>query len=172
LSVLYAALLAAPLALLLWCCRSKGTLMMAAVTVVYFPGLLAVIHPRAAGFTVLAFALLVLLILAAWRGGERHRFSRVPWPFLAIPLLFALWANLHGGFVAGLLLIGLALLGATLDRLRGLSWPVGARRVLAVGIAGALGLLLVTFATPLGEGIWSYLASFQNPAISLGSKEW
>src|SRR5262249_52810129 len=59
LTVLYAGLLAAPLAILLWLCRHKGAAMLIAITVVYFPGVLAVVHPRAAGFTVLAFSALV-----------------------------------------------------------------------------------------------------------------
>ena len=67
LTIVYAALLAAPLALLLWLCRHKGATMLIAITVVYFPGVLAIIHPRAAGFTVLAFSLLVSVIAVAVR---------------------------------------------------------------------------------------------------------
>jgi hypothetical protein len=171
LSVLYALLLAAPLALLLWCCRHKGALMMAAVSAFYFPGLLAVIHPRAAGFTVLGFSLLVLLLVAAWQLVQR-RPGRIPWTLIAVPVLFAAWANLHGGFVAGLLLIGLVTAGCAVDRLRGRPWVVGSKHLAALVLAGAAALLAVTVGTPLGGNIWAYLLSFRNPEISLGSKEW
>ena len=64
LTVLYALLLGAPLALLLWMCRRKGTMMLIALAALYGPGAWMVLHPRAAGFTVLAFSALVALIVA------------------------------------------------------------------------------------------------------------
>ena len=66
-TVLYAALIAAPLALVLSSLRRKGSGMLLAAAALYFPGLLAIIHPRPAGFTLLAFSALVVIILAAWR---------------------------------------------------------------------------------------------------------
>ena len=67
LTVLYAFLITMPLGLLLWLCRRKGWPMLVAVSAFYFPGVLAVIHPRAAGFTVLIFSLLVALLFLLWR---------------------------------------------------------------------------------------------------------
>src|SRR5262245_65028547 len=52
LTVLYAFLITAPLALLLWLCRDKGWPMLLAVAAFYFPWVLAVVHPLAGGFTV------------------------------------------------------------------------------------------------------------------------
>lgn len=172
-TVLYALLLGLPLALVLAAIRRKGQAMMIVVTALYFLGILAIIHPRAAGLTLLLFSALVLLMLVAWRldspGAER---SNAPlWGLLAIPLLFALWANLHGGFIAGLLLIGLVTAGLAIDRWRGLPGAPGAHIVL-LGIAGVLGAAAATFATPLGVDIWSYIASFRNPALKLASTEW
>src|SRR3954470_1649230 len=112
LTMLYAALITAPLALLLWLCRRKGWPMLVAVTAFYFPGVLAVVHPRAAGFTVLIFTLLVALLYLVWRDRSGTRTGRHAWwAPLAILALFALWANLHGGFIAGLLLLSLATVG-------------------------------------------------------------
>src|SRR3954466_3307811 len=91
LTVLYAFMITAPLALLLWLCRGKGWRMLVAVAAFYFPGVLAVVHPRAAGFTVLIFTLLVALLYLVWRDrsgtrtGRRHAW----WAPIAILALFA-----------------------------------------------------------------------------------
>jgi hypothetical protein len=174
LTVLYALLVAAPLAIALACIRRKGAALMLAAAVLYFPGTLAIVHPRAAAFTLLAFSLLVALILTAWRLSPslRDHPGRLWWGLLGIPLLFGVWANLHAGFVAGLLLIALTALGLTLDRWRGLSDTAARHRVALLVVSGVLATAAVTLATPLGGAIWAYLLSFRNPAISLATKEW
>jgi hypothetical protein len=172
LTVLYAALIAAPLALVLYCIRRKGAAMMIATAALYVPGLLAIIHPRAAGFTLLAFCILIALLLWVWRPrpvvGER----RLRWAMIAIPILFGLWANLHGGFIAGLLLIGLATAGLAADNRRGLPDAIARHRVALLALVGAVAAVTVTLATPLGSAIWSYVFSFRKPAISLATTEW
>jgi hypothetical protein len=174
LTVLYAFLITAPLALLLWLCRRKGWPMLVAVAAFYFPGLLAVIHPRAAGFTVVIFSLLVALLVLVWRGRPGTGAKHWPrwWVGLAILALFALWANLHGGFIAGLLLLGLVTVGLAIDHWRGIPGTLPLSRIAALGLVAVLAALTVTVATPLGAKIWSYLLSFQNQAISLASTEW
>ena len=174
LTLVYAFLITAPLALLLWLCRSKGWHMLVAVAAFYFPGLLAVIHPRAAGFTVVIFSLLVALLAVVWRGRGAQGPERRPplWVGLAIVGLFALWANLHGGFIAGLLLLGLATVGFVIDHWRGIPGNLPLSRIAALGLVGVLAAFAVTVSTPLGAAIWSYLLSFQNQAISLASTEW
>jgi hypothetical protein len=174
LTVIYALLLAAPLALLLWLCRRKGAAMLVAITVIYFPGVLAVVHPRAAGFTVLAFSALVALIAIAWRSQPEQRQPPLVMAgsVAGILALFAIWANLHAGFIAGLLLIALVTLGLAIDHRRGIPGTASPRLVAALGLIGVLAAVTVSVATPLGSAIWSYILSFQNSAIDHASKEW
>ncbi len=174
LTVLYAGLLAAPLALLLWLCRRKGVAMMIALAVLYCPGLWVIVHPRAAGFSVLAFSLLVVILVLAWlrRRPDPLTRLRLRWAVPATLAIFALWANLHGGFVAGLLLIAVATCGLALERRLGMVGAIGPRRIVLLALTGALAVATVMVATPLGAALWSYLASFSNPAISLVSSEW
>ena len=174
LTVLYAVLITTPLALLLWLCRRKGWAMLIAVTAFYFPGLLAVIHPRAAGFTVVIFSLLVALLAVVWQARSASAPERGPrwWVAVAIVVLFALWANLHGGFIAGLLLLGLATIGFAFDHWRGIPGTLPLSRIAALGLLAVLAAVTVTISTPLGAAIWSYLLSFQNQAISMASTEW
>ncbi len=172
LTVLYAALIAAPLALVLYCIRRKGAAMMIATAALYVPGLLAIVHPRAAGFTLLAFCVLVALLLWVWRPRPAVGERRLRWALLAIPLLFGIWANLHGGFVAGLLLIALATAGLVADNRRGLPDAIARHRVALLALVGVAAAVTVTLATPLGSAIWSYVFSFRNPAISLATTEW
>lgn len=173
-TVLYSLLIAAPLALVLGVMRRQGPVLMLAVAALYLAGITAIIHPRAAVFTLLLFSVLLVGILAAWRltpaSGDQP--SRPVWGLVGIPLLFALWANLHGGFIAGLLLVGLVTVGLVIDRRRGLAGTVSRREVMLLGLAGVLGAIAATFATPLGIEIWSYIASFRNPALKLASTEW
>ena len=118
------------------------------------------------------------MLLEGWPGGRvagirgRRRLLLA----VAIPGLFALWANLHGGFVGGLALLGLVGLGTLLDHPRRArtgwrpgAWRPGARPLLALGAIG-LAAVGATFATPLGPRVWTYVWSFRNPALSVATK--
>jgi hypothetical protein len=172
-TVLYALLIGLPLAAILAAVRRKGTISMLVVAALYLPGVLAIIHPRAAGFTLLLFALLVILLVVGLRLDPEARARAAPpiWMLAAIPVLFALWANLHGGFIAGLLLIGLVTVGLWIDGRRGRSSVPGTHIAVLAG-AGVLAAIAATFATPLGTDIWTYILSFRNPALKLASTEW
>jgi hypothetical protein len=174
LTVAYAALLAAPLALLLWLCRRKGLAMMLALVALYCPGLWLIVHPRAAGFSLLGFSLIAAILVLAWlrRGPHSPPPVRLRWAIPATLAVFALWANLHGGFVAGLLLIGVAACGLALERGLGLPGALAPRRIGLLALTGLLAGATVIVATPLGGSLLSYLTSFHSSAISLASSEW
>lgn len=66
---------------------------------------LLVIRPQLAG-------VVFYCIVVAWMLGRR-RHSKLTW--LGLPLMFALWANVHGSFSMGLLLMGIAGIGRFAD---------------------------------------------------------
>ena len=89
-------------------------------------------------FSVLLFTVLVVTLRSADRSGSRS----VCW----LPLVFALWANLHGGWITGLCVLGL--------------WCALASWSSAVTRAGLfLGCALATLINPYGFGLWSFLNS-------------
>src|SRR5262249_16004397 len=106
------------------------------------------------------------------RGASESGRLRRWWAPLAILALFALWANLHGGFVAGFLLLGLATIGLAIDHWRGVPDSLPLSRIAVLGIVVALAAVTGAVATPLGAAIWSWLLSLQNQAISVASTEW
>jgi hypothetical protein len=75
----------------------------------------------------------------------------------------ALWANLHGSFVLGPLLIGLAWLDDATSR------RPGARATLAVGLTATL----ATFFSPFGFGVWTYVRDVAtDPLVTKFVEEW
>ena len=152
LSVLYALLLASALVPLAWLCRERAPLLLAAAWAVSLGGLVAVLDPRAAGFSIVLFAAVVGIIVAA---------RRRPVALIALPVVFALWANLHGAFPAGLLLVGLAGAAGALGLGPGSLPRLRARS--ALPFAGALGVsALALLATPLGPHIVDYLRAYDE----------
>jgi hypothetical protein len=104
----------------------------------------------------LFFAAVVINIMMRWRRGQ----ARV---LLVLPPLFALWANLHAGFVIGLAIAVLALLAV-----RGVDGR--SRALLGLAVVGAA---LATLLNPAGPGLWSYVgATFTNPTVSGVVTEW
>jgi hypothetical protein len=101
-------------------------------------------------------AALVLNMVMRWRRGSNM-------VLFALPVMFAIWANLHAGFVIGLGIVMLALLTA-----RG----VDRRRRLLLGVAiGAS--ILATLVNPAGPALWSYVgATFTDPTITGVVTEW
>jgi len=105
---------------------------------------------RSQSFTFVGLAL-QLLVLVEWRAGRRR------WLWI-LPLAYLPWANLHGGFVAGLGLLGAAAAAASIRRDR---FPIELWICLAACV-------LVTLVNPYGLDYWRYLAAalvMDRPAI-------
>jgi hypothetical protein len=130
---------------------------------------LATVRPHL--FTYLCFALLMFVLWQAERGRTR-------WLWV-LPLLFALWPNLHGGFLAGVgilllwLLIGLFELvlsgrGPQLPQLRSGSFAAS-RSALRTALMAVALALLATLVNPYGIGLWTFLlrtATVPRPEIT------
>jgi hypothetical protein len=122
------------------------------------PLIVAVVDPRAAGFSLLCLSLLIVLV-----DGERRR-----WRVWLIPPLVALWANLHAAFLVGLLFFALVVVGALIDERLGRRAESFGIRFLLLGIA--LPAMLVT---PLALGIFDYLGALSgNPLLPTLTFEW
>lgn len=100
------------------------------------PGFVPVIRSHTLTFF---FFALTLWSLEAIRRGER-------WPGFLIIALMAVWTNVHGGFVAGLGLVGVYAVVACIERKE-------SKAMIAVLIACGL----VTLINPYGPAYWKYL---------------
>ncbi|MGD2067429.1 MAG: hypothetical protein PVI57_01990 [Gemmatimonadota bacterium] len=94
---------------------------------------------RSRTFTFL-FVAILLLVLVRWHNGRRG------WIWL-LPPCFVLWANLHGGFVAGLGLLGVSALAVSVRERRRAS-PLW----LCLGAC-----VLATLVNPFGLDYWTYI---------------
>ena len=129
--------------------RTAALLSLAAF-VVMAPAL--ALRPQLLGMALFA---LTLLILAA-----RRTQPRIMW---LLPAVAVAWANVHGSFFLGPVLVGLAWLEDAAGR------APGARRTFlaALAMAGA------TFVTPFGVGVWRYaLGLAMNRQVTAQISEW
>ncbi len=173
--------------------NSAGGLLLVAVVAaaVAWSGLLAcVLRARDRGAGALALAAAVLLgaraaepvlgtrpqmatfALTAWTLllAERHlaRGGRAIW---LLPLLFALWANLHAGFLLGIAVLGVVLaveVAKTALHLRG---AAPATRVRTLGLALAASAAAATL-NPAGPGLYTYALSTVTTSKGLPIAEW
>jgi hypothetical protein len=112
---------------------------------------------RPENFGSLCFAYLLLLLVKGSRSDDGGAAQRRLW--YRVPLLFVLWANLHGSFVWGLLLLGCFFLGRVIEvgRETKSAGRVAAdrtvRRWLYLGEIGAAATLL----NPYGIDLWLYV---------------
>jgi hypothetical protein len=91
-----------------------------------------------------------------------------------LPLLLALWANLHAGFLAGLGAVGLTLLLRVAQALYRDGWQPHALARLAWPLALTLaGGAAATLLTPFGVGLWRYvLTEMTHDTNRLYIQEW
>jgi hypothetical protein len=76
----------------------------------------------------------------------------------ALPLVMLVWANTHGGFVAGLGAIGLAIALRTAAHVTEHGWhPVGVLRSVRPLIVVFAASVLATFVNPQGARVWRYV---------------
>jgi len=158
LSVLYGLLIGFALLPLVIGCRHRQPRQVVGAWILSLPMLFALLDPRAEGFSLLAFSVLLVLTDV-----DRRR-RRVWW----IPVVFALWANLHAAFLVGLLFLALVVVGAEVDRRRGFAARTFSWRFVAIGLA-----LPATLATPLGIRIVDYLRVLSaNKVLPQLTYEW
>jgi len=152
---LNALLIALGYALVVTACWRAGVTARAAGLAAVGAAALGVIHwgvrPQAASFPLFGAVVWVM-------ESHRARAGRIIW---TLPALFALWSNLHGGFVFGLGVWGLYALcrpAADLSRQRALTGET--RQVVVVGALSALALSLNPNG-PLGTAryVWGFLQS-------------
>jgi hypothetical protein len=160
-----AVLLAAMMALLVWSCRRAcGSLgVAAAVGVFTFLGLWQTLTIRPQSFSLLLFVLLHAILDLS---------ERREWLLLLPPFLLALWANLHGGFPIGLVLIGSFVAAAAWQ-----SWTARKWTLITDGRLCALTLCLgasvaATLINPYGWHVYEYVSTTSSAAAARRIDEW
>jgi hypothetical protein len=83
--------------------------------------------------------------------------------YWALPFLFALWANLHGGVALGIVALG----AATLAEL----WAGDRRGAIRLATVAAV-CFAATFATPLGLDLWKTIPESIQKSMANGIQEW
>lgn len=124
---------------------------------------LAVIAPGATFrpqlFTMVFLALEVAMLLRADRRLESG--STVPAQLAAMPPMMLAWANLHGGFLVGLGLLGVwcatRIVTSFVQRLRGVAADLEPQQMIAVACVGILSLA-APLINPYGVHLYTYLA--------------
>ncbi len=121
---------------------------------------LSTMRPQLATFFCFTVTLYALCSFESYR-------SPILW---LLPPLFALWANLHGGFMAGVALLGVWLAVRSVLLLLERPWPAGRPASYAVLELGPVLLsLAATLGNPYGAGLWQFLlrtATVPRPDIT------
>ena len=109
--------------------------------------LVATIRPQA--FSMFLFAVLLFVL-------HRAREGRTRW-LLALPIVFAVWVNVHGGWIVG---------AGTLAIFVACSWrdPAWSTRSRALLLASACGSALATLCNPYGASMLGFLTETVRPA--------
>ncbi len=154
--ILRAALVGLLFGLLFLACRLRGADIRRAAWLTLAAFLISAValalRPQLFGMVLLA-ATLVLI-------AGRHRWPRLLW---LVPIIVVAWANLHGSFFLGPVVVGLAWLEDLHDR-RPAAW-----RTLAVAVVAAL----AAFVNPFGVEVWGYAVGLStNSEVTARITEW
>jgi len=106
--------------------------------------------------------LAIPLLWHALNNGQGRPLGRPLRRVVLLIALFAVWANLHGGWIVGMGIGGLWLVGRAIDR-RSVRAPLAEALALAAGLAA-------TLLNPYGWRLWSFLLTTVRPSRSIG--EW
>lgn len=148
--------------LVLLCRRRSGSLPAAlAVGIFTFLGLWNVLTIRPQTFSLLLFIATLNILECS---------ERRPWLLVLPPFFLGIWANLHGAFPAGLMLVGCYLLGEGVKAWRNCQF-LRNRRFWA--LAGCLtACVLATLINPYGWNIYLYVGQTSNRAAARRIDEW
>lgn len=154
--ILRAALVGLLFGLLFLACRLRGADIRRAAWLTLAAFLISAValalRPQLFGMVLLAATLVII--------AGRHRWPRLLW---LVPLLVVAWANLHGSFFLGPVVVGLAWLEDLHDR-RPAAW-----RTLAVAVVAAL----AAFINPFGLEVWGYAVGLStNSEVTARITEW
>jgi hypothetical protein len=159
LSLIYAAVVGLAVLPLVWGSRARSWWSVLGTWLLMLPTLVAVTDIRAAGFSLLAFSLLIVCV------SRRER----TWPVFLVPVIFLVWVQMHAACAAGLIFLGLVVIGAAWDRWRGAREVFFSRRFLLFAVCPLIALL-----TPLRGLLFAYMAVLANdgPLLQSISLEW
>jgi hypothetical protein len=154
--VLRAALVGTLFGLLFLACRLRGAdirtaaWLSLAAFIVAAPAL--ALRPQLIGMVLLATTLVLIA------GRRTH-----PRLLYLVPIVVTLWANVHGSFFLGPVVVGLA----WLEDLR--ARAPSTNRTFTVGVASTI----ASFVTPFGPAVWAYAVGLStNPEVTARISEW
>jgi hypothetical protein len=102
----------------------------------------------------------MLFVFIAARLCEQYHLGRITWrKLLWLCPLFTVWANTHGGFIAGFIILGVSLLVETVLALNpfDVQGRMAARRRLVVFLLLTIGGFLCTLINPYGWSLYSWI---------------
>ncbi|MDX1974423.1 MAG: hypothetical protein SFT92_01980 [Rickettsiales bacterium] len=136
-------------------CKARAGSVLAALITVFLMTTLTQINLRPLQITMLAVAAFAWILGHAARGNATSRW------LLALPMMMWVWANMHGGFIVGLLLIGAYAAFACQRR----EWPL-LRSLVVVGMAS----VFVTLCNPYGmyiyEAVWRPFSGVDSQLVA------
>ncbi len=131
------------------------------IGVIVVAGLAPTLLIRPQTVSMLLFASMLYVLLQA---------DQKPRTLCVAPLLMALWANVHGAFPIGLVLIGCFTFAACVDRIRKL--PFGDRAGPGAMIACLVSSFAATLANPYGAHVYGYVLNTSSRASGRVIQEW